>query len=456
MTVSSVPARSILLGNGATQTWSCNFEIPSTSAVAVIQQNTDSSTTLVSSSLYTIVGAGAQSGFAITYPLTGPLLQTGQTLVAYRTVPYTQPTTLTNVGPFDATVVMGALDNLAFEIQQLLDASQRSVVAPVTDVALVQLPAAALRANKILGFDTTGQVAVSGIFNTASGSIIVETASTTVNGIGTIKFVSGASVTSTISGEADVTITQPPIGVSPQITFNNAGTMSGFTMSGDVTVSLPGGTASLSTTGASAGTYTNATVTIDAKGRVTTASTGATGAGAYINLGTLTAATSASLAFTTQMTSSYDVYELTIEGLRPATDGAALYLEFSTNSGSTWIGSNNYGWSQIIQQVGTTAIVGASSNPDNQIVLFSTVSKNVAASVNLGGTVRIYNVNSTTLAQTLHGDFWSWSPDTGGTAYQVRVAGYLGTQAAMINALRLIMSSGNITVGTARLYGLSN
>ena len=63
-------------------------------------------------------------------------------------------------------------------------------------------------------------------------------------------------------------------GTSGQVLFNNGGSASGFTASGDATISVPSGVVTLATVNSNVGTFKSPTATFDAKGRATSVANG--------------------------------------------------------------------------------------------------------------------------------------------------------------------------------------
>lgn len=80
-----------------------------------------------------------------------------QTLTIQRSVAATQPLALANNAPFPAKSIEAALDRMTLLLQQVLALLGFAVSAPATDgVGIAALPAKALRANQMLGFDGNG------------------------------------------------------------------------------------------------------------------------------------------------------------------------------------------------------------------------------------------------------------------------------------------------------------
>ena len=180
MTVETEVTRVIVEGNGVTTTFSYSFPIPGSSATdqtnaELILLAPDGTTTVLADNLWSITGVQGSSGTFVYNP--GSPVTTGNFLTLNRIVAYEQTTTLSAQGAYSPEVVEAALDNLAFQTEQLNTWRLQGLRAPITDAALNDLPTEVLRANRYLAFDTNGQATVSGVLNTASGYLIVETAS---------------------------------------------------------------------------------------------------------------------------------------------------------------------------------------------------------------------------------------------------------------------------------------
>lgn len=74
----------------------------------------------------------------------------------------TQPAQLSNNGGFYPNVINDALDRLTVLVQQAVNAASRSLKIPVSDGTsiLTSLPGALIRANKVLAFDSIGNLTV--------------------------------------------------------------------------------------------------------------------------------------------------------------------------------------------------------------------------------------------------------------------------------------------------------
>jgi hypothetical protein len=165
-------------------------------------------------------------------------------------------------------------------------------------------------------------------------------------------------------------------------------------------------------------------------------------------IATLVANNSASLDFTSISNTTYDSYLLVGNNIVPATNAVDLVLRFSV-SGNFQSGASDYSHEQF-RFVPTGS--GVSGSATDTGINISSASDNLANSgASVGGVfaIRIYNCAQTSTVKRCTWDFNYWGSDF------VRVIGggaYL-TAANAIDGFRLLMSSGNITSGTVKLYG---
>lgn len=167
-----------------------------------------------------------------------------------------------------------------------------------------------------------------------------------------------------------------------------------------------------------------------------------------------TASSSAELDFTTGITSTYDTYVLVLVNIRPATNGANLILEVSTNGGSTYDSGANYASSLFVYRAGGTGFGGSGDSASN--IAFSTTA--LTAGVNNGAS---NGVCGDVLFTLLSGVFPQFAgkltyEDNEGTPHYLGVnlqGAYRSTTA--VNAFRLKFDSGNVASGVARLYGVA-
>lgn len=164
MTISSTTRRAgPFAGNGVTTAFPFAFKVFAKTDVSVaVVDSQGNQTTLTLDSDYSVAlnaDQNANPGGTITYPISGSPLASGSFLAAIGALLQLQPTDITNSGGFYPSVLEDAYDRAVILIQQLQELLGRQIVAPVTDAApAVELPTAAQRANKGLGFDADGNV----------------------------------------------------------------------------------------------------------------------------------------------------------------------------------------------------------------------------------------------------------------------------------------------------------
>lgn len=150
-------------GNDATTSFPFTFKVfAKTDIRVVLATPSGTETDLVLDSDYSVTLNGDQDaapGGTITYPISGDALATGWTLTAVGDIDALQPTDLTNQGGFYPQVIENALDRATILVQQLQETDSRTIQLPVSDSSGdVQLPPAASRAGRVLGFDASGNL----------------------------------------------------------------------------------------------------------------------------------------------------------------------------------------------------------------------------------------------------------------------------------------------------------
>lgn len=155
MTISNQAVKVTVLGDGSITTFNYGFIIPSKD-VAQLWLTANGATTLVPAASWSMSGAGNPTGGTFTYPLTGPPIETGDSLTLVRAVPATQQTNLGNQGTYAPRTVEGGLDWIVMQMQQRADGEARSLRVPPWEPVLPPLPAAAVRANTIQAYDSSG------------------------------------------------------------------------------------------------------------------------------------------------------------------------------------------------------------------------------------------------------------------------------------------------------------
>lgn len=162
------------------------------------------------------------------------------------------------------------------------------------------------------------------------------------------------------------------------------------------------------------------------------------------------AAASASLDFTTGISSLYDEYELRLNGLLTTNNATTLRLRVSTNGGSTWETTNyNYtiNYSNTTGGGGSTGVVQL--NSQDAINLGGTLSN--AGTAGVSGVIRLFNLTSAAKYKVFTMKLAVSHSD--GNYYRFDTVGWwLGATA--VNALQLSLDSGTLASGSARLYGV--
>jgi hypothetical protein len=170
MTISSTTVKNSYSGNSSTTVFAYTFKIFADSDIQVIiRSSTGTETTKTITTHYTVSGAGDANGGSVTF-LTAPV--TGETVVLIRNVPQTQAIDYIANDPFPAETHEEGLDRATMTIQQMQEEVTRSIKLSRTNTMTSTefAVAAADRANKILAFDSTGEISVTQELGTFKGS----------------------------------------------------------------------------------------------------------------------------------------------------------------------------------------------------------------------------------------------------------------------------------------------
>jgi hypothetical protein len=168
-----------------------------------------------------------------------------------------------------------------------------------------------------------------------------------------------------------------------------------------------------------------------------------------------TASASASISFTTGLTSTYKAYKFVFVNIHPATDGATFQFNMSTDAGSNYNVTKTTTFFRAYHDEGdadaniqyrSTEDLSQSTGFQNILSLLGTDNDQSGS-----GYLTLFNPSSTTYVK----HFISSGDVNNDGDYQLNlfVAGYGNTTSA-VNAVRFQMSSGNIDAGTIYLYGI--
>ncbi len=171
MTVSSTTKRNSYSGNGSTTVFAYSFKIFDDDDITVILRtdSTGSESVQTKTTHYSVSGVGSASGGNITF---GSAPASGITVVLLRETAQTQATDYTPNDPFPAASHEDALDKITLMVQDQQDELDRSLKLSRTNTMTSTefTVGASTRANKILAFDSSGELAVTQEIGTFQGT----------------------------------------------------------------------------------------------------------------------------------------------------------------------------------------------------------------------------------------------------------------------------------------------
>lgn len=161
------------------------------------------------------------------------------------------------------------------------------------------------------------------------------------------------------------------------------------------------------------------------------------------------ASASASLDFTNL--TGFGSYEFHLSGIVPATNAVELRIRIGQDNGSTFkSGGTDYHYTAYdVNQDNSTGTDG--SGGDNKIKIDAGIANSATFGGVVIGRIRTSDLSSTSIVK---GFTWETQRDNGTNYIRRNGSGVYVTDQAAINAVRFDMSSGNISVGTIKCYGI--
>lgn len=166
-----------------------------------------------------------------------------------------------------------------------------------------------------------------------------------------------------------------------------------------------------------------------------------------------TASSSATLDFTTFISSAFDEYEIEFVNMVPATDAQPFNMRMGTGAGPTWDTGANYGSGSFEWRVGGSAL-GGSETGATAIVLCRNGATNVANYPGVMGSIKLFSPGGS-LYKYCHGKFnFKIAAGVGNFRIGVEVIGSYESTTA-VTGVQFYFASGNIASGTIRAFGVA-
>ena len=172
MTISTTIIKNSYSGNGSTSVFNYTFKISLESEMEVIIRSSNGTETVKTlTTHYTVGGVGNAGGGTVTFTA-GNIPVTGETVILRRDTTQTQTMDLIDNDPMSAETIEDAHDKSIALIQELQEEIDRSIKLSRTNTMTSTefTVDAATRANKILAFDSSGEIAVTQELGTFRGN----------------------------------------------------------------------------------------------------------------------------------------------------------------------------------------------------------------------------------------------------------------------------------------------
>jgi hypothetical protein len=147
--------------------------------------------------------------------------------------------------------------------------------------------------------------------------------------------------------------------------------------------------------------------------------------------------------------SGYNYYEIRCMSVVAVTSNVGMWVRVSTDSGATFkSGASDYMYQRNIQNGATSA--PAMSTADSKITFLGAGISNGATGTYYNAIVKVYDPSNASSYKNINGEFNSYRSDS---IYSMGLVNGVYLSNTPINAIRIMLSSGNIASGIFELYG---
>ena len=169
-----------------------------------------------------------------------------------------------------------------------------------------------------------------------------------------------------------------------------------------------------------------------------------------------TASSSASIAFTSGLDSTYDEYMFVFVNMHPATNTTDFSFQCSIDGGSNYnvTMTTTFFWAYHQEGGANDGLEYHASSDQAQGTAYQKLTHETGSDddQSCSGWLHLYSPSSTTYVKQFYARVNNYSADN--KTYDTYTAGYFNTTTAL-NAISFKMSSGNIDAGTIAMYGIS-
>ncbi len=148
------------------------------------------------------------------------------------------------------------------------------------------------------------------------------------------------------------------------------------------------------------------------------------------------------------------MYEVIITGITPTASSANVEMQCSINNGSSYDTGNFYSWAGPLLTVNNSTSVGAGGAiATSNISLTAAFPMQPTAGAVFN--VEIYNAGVSSNLTALYRSSFPAIDESGKFIFMTGTGLYQPSSPPTVNAIRFLMSTGNIATGTFTLYGLT-